>query len=160
MKVPLCGTNSCKQICFRKRAQICALIRILVVLVLLCGFRTSVIFGAESTNKELEKIEKPAGISNPKDFRNEVVNFVLRATAKNGGKEVKWTSYEKLREVIERKMFTSTEELLPVISFTPKSKDDDQKKHDDFVKRMMAKGYTEKQVSRLVEFHIRHQKSS
>jgi serine protein kinase len=37
-------------------------------------------------NDELEKIEKPAGISNPKDFRNEVVNFVLRARAKNDGK--------------------------------------------------------------------------
>ncbi len=32
-------------------------------------------------NEELEKIEKPAGISNPKDFRNEIVNFVLRARA-------------------------------------------------------------------------------
>lgn len=111
-------------------------------------------------NKELEKIEKPAGINNPKDFRGEVVNFVLRATAKNGGKGVKWTSYEKLREVIEHKMFASTEELLPVISFSVKSKEDDQKKHDEFVKRMMAKGYTAKQVQRLVEFHIRHQKSS
>jgi serine protein kinase len=30
-------------------------------------------------NDELEKIEKAAGISNPKDFRNEIVNFVLRA---------------------------------------------------------------------------------
>jgi len=27
---------------------------------------------------ELEKTEKPAGISNPKDFRNEIVNFVLQ----------------------------------------------------------------------------------
>ncbi len=38
-------------------------------------------------NDELEKIEKPAGISNPKDFRNEVVNFVLRARAKQRGQE-------------------------------------------------------------------------
>ena len=45
-------------------------------------------------NDELEKIEKPAGISNPKDFRNEVVNFVLRARAKNDGKNPAWTSYE------------------------------------------------------------------
>ncbi len=37
-------------------------------------------------NDDLEKIEKPAGISNPKDFRNEVVNFVLRAKANNDGK--------------------------------------------------------------------------
>jgi predicted Ser/Thr protein kinase len=34
-----------------------------------------------SLNGELEKIEKPAGIANPKDFRNEIVNFALRARA-------------------------------------------------------------------------------
>jgi serine protein kinase len=72
-------------------------------------------------NDDLEKIEKPAGISNPKDFRNEVVNFVLRAKANNDGKNPSWSSYEKLRHVIEKKMFSSTEELLPVISFSTKS---------------------------------------
>ena len=40
-----------------------------------------------SLNEELEKIEKPAGISNPKDFRNEIVNFVLRARANNNGRQ-------------------------------------------------------------------------
>ena len=30
-------------------------------------------------DQELSKIEKPAGIANPKDFRNEVVKFSLRA---------------------------------------------------------------------------------
>jgi len=30
-------------------------------------------------NAKLEKIEKAAGISNPKNFRNEVVNIVLWA---------------------------------------------------------------------------------
>jgi serine protein kinase len=121
---------------------------------------TGNLFDRNVLNKELEKIEKPAGISNPKDFRNEVVNFVLRARAKNGGNPVKWTSYENLREVIEKKMFASTEELLPVISFGAKSNSDDQKKHDEFVHRMMSKGYTAKQVKRLVEWHIRVAKSS
>jgi len=121
---------------------------------------TGNLFDRNILNKELEKIEKPAGIANPKDFRNEVVNFVIRATAKNKGNMVKWTSYEKLREVIEKKMFASTEELLPIISFSAKSSTDDQKKHDEFVKRMMEKGYTEKQVKRLVEWYMRTQKSS
>jgi serine protein kinase len=53
-------------------------------------------FDRESLNAELEKIEKPAGISNPKDFRNEIVNFGLRARATNGGKNPAWTSYEKV----------------------------------------------------------------
>ena len=38
---------------------------------------TGEILDRAALNNELEKIEKPAGISNPKDFRNEVVNFVL-----------------------------------------------------------------------------------
>ena len=111
-------------------------------------------------NDELEKIEKPAGISNPKDFRNEVVNFVLRARAKHDGHNPGWTSYEKLRAVIEKKMFSNTEELLPVISFNTKASGDEQKKHQDFVNRMIAKGYTEKQVRLLCEWYLRVRKSS
>ena len=117
---------------------------------------TGEMFDRESLNKELEKIEKPAGISNPKDFRNEVVNFVLRAKANNNGKNPDWTSYEKLREVIEKKMFANTEELLPVISFSKKATKEEEDKHNDFVKRMMKKGYTEKMVRLGVEWYMRY----
>ncbi|MBI2120463.1 MAG: PrkA family serine protein kinase, partial [Parcubacteria group bacterium] len=117
-------------------------------------------FNRTTLNTELEKIEKPAGISNPKDFRNEVVNFVLRARSKNSGKNPVWTSYEKLRAVIEKKMFANTEELLPVISFNSKASKDDQKKHQDFVDRMGTKGYTPKQVRLLSEWYLRVRKSS
>jgi serine protein kinase len=110
-------------------------------------------------NEELEKIEKPAGISNPKDFRNEIVNFVLRARANNAGANPKWTSYEKLRVVIEKKMFSSTEDLLPVISFNTKASADEQKKHEQFVDRMVAKGYTPKQVRLLSEWYLRVRKA-
>ena len=117
-------------------------------------------FGRAALNEELEKIEKPAGISNPKDFRNEVVNFVLRARANNKGNNPAWISYEKLRTVIEKKMFSNTEELLPVISFTAKGSEDDEKKHAEFVARMVGKGYTEKQVRLLCEWYLRVRKSS
>jgi serine protein kinase len=121
---------------------------------------TGEIFDRAALNTELEKIEKPAGIANPKDFRNEVVNFVLRARANNAGKNPMWSSYEKLREVIEKKMFSSTEDLLPVISFNAKASAEDQKKHQSFVDRMVSKGYTEKQVRLLSEWYLRVQKSS
>ncbi|MEJ2763264.1 PrkA family serine protein kinase [Photobacterium sp. MCCC 1A19761] len=121
---------------------------------------TGQLFDRSALNNELEKIEKPAGISNPKDFRNEIVNFVLRARASNAGKNPNWTSYEKLRTVIEKKMFSNTEELLPVISFNAKTSTEEQKKHDDFVARMMEKGYTRKQVRLLSEWYLRVRKSS
>ena len=120
---------------------------------------TGEIFDRGLLNLELEKIEKPAGISNPKDFRNEVVNFVLRARANNRGKNPVWNSYEKLRSVIEKKMFTNTEDLLPVISFNAKSSEDDKKKHEEFISRMIDKGYTRKQVRLLCEWYLRVRKS-
>src|SRR5574343_647806 len=80
---------------------------------------TGEVFDRASLNAELEKIEKPAGIANPKDFRNEIVNFVLRARAKN-----------------------------------------EAKKHEDFVQRMVSKGYTPKQVRLLCEWYLRVRKSS
>ncbi|QSP94901.1 PrkA family serine protein kinase [Marinobacter salinisoli] len=120
---------------------------------------TGEILDRSSINDELEKIEKPAGISNPKDFRNEVVNFVLRARANNQGRNPSWLSYEKLRAVIEKKMFSNTEDLLPVISFNPKASQEDQKKHKQFVERMVDRGYTEKQVRLLAEWYLRVRKS-
>lgn len=120
---------------------------------------TGDILNRAAINDELEKIEKPAGISNPKDFRNEVVNFVLRARANNNGQNPSWLSYEKLRVVIERKMFSNTEDLLPVISFNAKSSKEDQRKHNEFVKRMVERGYTEKQVRLLSEWYLRVRKS-
>ena len=120
---------------------------------------TGQILDRTALNDELEKIEKPAGIANPKDFRNEVVNFVLRARANNEGKNPSWLSYEKMRAVIEKKMFSNTEDLLPVISFNAKGSNEEQRKHKDFVSRMVQHGYTEKQVRLLSEWYIRVRKS-
>jgi serine protein kinase len=113
-------------------------------------------------NAELEKIEKPAGIANPKDFRNEIVNFCLRARAKseNKGKNPSWTSYAVLRDVLEKKMFSQVEDLLPVISFESKKDKDLEKKHTDFVARMQEKGYTSRQIRRLTDWYMRVRKSN
>jgi serine protein kinase len=119
---------------------------------------TGEMFDRETLNQELEKIEKAAHIANPKDFRNEVVGYVIRYQANNGGKSPEWTAYTKLREVIEKKMFSNTEELLPVISFSKKATEDEEKKHNNFVHRMMEKGYTKKQVRLAVDWYMRYRK--
>lgn len=121
---------------------------------------TGEILDRKSLNEELEKIEKPAGISNPKDFRNEIVNFILRARAGNKGRNPSWNSYEKMRVVIEKKMFSTTEDLLPVISFNAKSSAEEREKHEEFIKRMVTKGYTPKQVRLLCEWYLRVHKSA
>jgi serine protein kinase len=106
-------------------------------------------------NTELEKLEKPAGISNPKDFRNEVVNFVLRARLKNGGENPKWTSYEKLKTVIEKRVFSSMEEVLPLLASGGKGGKENQQKYDDFVDRMKTRGYTAQQIPLVTDFYVK-----
>jgi serine protein kinase len=116
---------------------------------------TGAMFNREQLNKELEKIEKPAEIANPKDFRHEVVNYSLRYQAQHSGKNPSWTAYEKLRRVIEATMFAKTQDLLPVISFTGQGNKEDKKKHESFVNRMKELGYTERQTRRITDWHLR-----
>ncbi|TIQ29229.1 PrkA family serine protein kinase, partial [Mesorhizobium sp.] len=92
---------------------------------------TGQILNREVLDNELSQVEKPAGIANPKDFRNEVVKFTLRARARNHGRNPSWTSYEKLREVIEKRMFGQVEDLLPVISFGSKQDSVTEKRHTE-----------------------------
>ena len=120
---------------------------------------TGQLLDRQTLDAELSKIEKPAGIANPKDFRNEVVKFTLRARAANAGKNPAWTSYEKLRNVIEKRMFSQVEDLLPVISFDSKKDSETEKKHENFVDRMTERGYTPRQVRRLVEWYMRVNKA-
>ena len=110
-------------------------------------------------DRELSRTEKPAGISNPKDFRNEVVKFALRERARHEGQNPRWTAYEKIREVIEQRMFAHVEDLLPVISFGAKKDSETQEKHEAFLERMIERGYTPRQVRRLVDWYMRVRKS-
>jgi len=120
---------------------------------------TGQMLNREVLDKELSQVEKPAGIANPKDFRNEVVKFTLRARARNHGRNPSWTSYEKLREVIEKRMFGQVEDLLPVISFGSKQDSVTEKRHNEFVQRMVERGYTQRQVRRLVDWYMRVNKA-
>ncbi len=103
-------------------------------------------------NDKLEKLEKPAGISNPKDFRNEVVKFALKYQARNDGKKLGWKEYPALRKVIEANMFNKMEDLLPIISFGGHQSKDDAEKHKNFVARMVEQGYTENDVKLVVDW--------
>ncbi len=113
----------------------------------------------EELDRYLEGIEAPSNISNKKDFRNEVVKFCLRYRAEHNNKNPDWTSYQKMREVIESKIFSSLEDMLPIISNTGQHNSEEKRQHSEFVKRMMDNGYTEKQVRTLVDWYIRSSKN-
>ena len=120
---------------------------------------THVMLNREALNNRLEQIEKSAGIVNAKDFRNDIVHYVLRYRARNEGKIPAWNSYEKIKVVIEKKMFSATQDIMPIVSFSPKGSSEEQKKHDDFVKRMVSKGYTERQIKTMVDWWASNRKA-
>jgi serine protein kinase len=117
-------------------------------------------FDRDELNEELEKLEKPAGIANPKDFRNEVVQWFLRYRADNNGTAPSWTELEKMKRIIDERIFSNMEEMLPVVSFDVKRDSEEQEKHEDFVRRMMELGYTRRQVELTVEWWRRYQKNN
>ena len=121
---------------------------------------THVVVNRDTLNNKLEQIEKSAGIVNAKDFRNDIVHYVLRYRAKNEGKMPKWNEYERIKIVIEKKMFSATQDIMPIVSFSPKGSSEEQKKHDDFVNRMMSKGYTQRQIKTMVDWWMNNRKAS
>lgn len=117
---------------------------------------TGQIYDRSALNKELETIEKPAGISNPKDFRHEVVTANLRYAAKNAGKSIPWVENTRIKEVLEKKLFNAIDEILPQLSF---EKEGDEKA-ENFIKRMKERGYTQRQARLVVKFFEQHMKES
>ena len=59
----------------------------------------------------------------------------------------------------EKKISTNTEALLPLLSFTVKTNEEDEKKPRDFTRRMRDRGYTDKQIRILVDWFMRVRKT-
>jgi serine protein kinase len=74
----------------------------------------------------------------------------LWARASNDSKNSYWRSYEKIREVTARRIFSRMEELLPEIGFGSK-KDTETEKLAELLVRMTQRGCTERHVRRLIE---------
>jgi serine protein kinase len=121
---------------------------------------THTLLNRDNLNARLEEIEKPAGIVNAKDFRNEIVNFVLRYKAKNESRAPRWNEYEKIKVVLEKRMFSATENIMPVVSFGQKQDKETAEKHSQFLQRMLDKGYTENMVKILVSWWSANKKAS
>jgi serine protein kinase len=120
---------------------------------------THMMMNRDLLNQKLEEIEKAAGIHNAKDFRNEIVNYCLKFKAKNEGNMPAWDAYEKIKVVIEKKLFAATEQIMPVVAFGPKQDKDTQEKHDGFVQRMIDRGYTAEQVKIVTSWWVNNRKA-
>lgn len=97
---------------------------------------------------KLAEIEKPAGIVNAKDFRNEVTRYVLKK--ERSGTKVKWDSYEKMAAVIRDNLGKKMKDVLPVIKFDSAADEKQVEKRDQFITNMQKKGYTMPMIKRAV----------
>jgi serine protein kinase len=120
---------------------------------------THTLLNRDMLNQRLEEIEKPAGIYNAKDFRHEIVHYVLRYKNKNGSAP-RWNEYEKIKVVLEKRMFSATENIMPVVSFGPKQDTETAEKHNKFLERMESLGYTQNQTKILVSWWADNKKSA
>lgn len=118
---------------------------------------TGILLDINAIHKELQILESEAGVGNYRDFRNEITRYIL--TKKAEGIKVKWNSYAKLTDIIEKSVFKSMEDLLPVISFNAKQSKGQETSHKKFLDNMIRLGYTESQVKRAVTYYIQKQHS-
>ncbi|MHC6178698.1 PrkA family serine protein kinase [Clostridium sp. JNZ X4-2] len=101
-----------------------------------------------STGEELEpdevfmrSIEEHIGISesSAKGFRTDVTSYMFYII-RNGGK-IAYTSYEPLKEAIEKKLTTSVKELSRIITKSKVRDKDQNEKYNSMVAEMKANGY-------------------
>ena len=120
---------------------------------------TGQLMNRELLNQELSKIEKPAGIANPKDFRNEVVKFALRARAAIPGATRPGPPTRSCARsssgACSRRSRICCRSSASAARRTPRPR----RSTPTFVDRMVERGYTERQVRRLVEWYMRVNKA-
>lgn len=110
---------------------------------------TGRVLNRNEIDKKLKELEAPAKISNPEDFRNEVVGYVHRLRAR--GETVEWNSYEKLAHVIRTNLSRTMKDLLPVIQLDTEPTDERiADKRNSFFKNMEEKGFTDRMTRRVV----------
>jgi serine protein kinase len=102
----------------------------------------------DKLDKKLKEIEKPAGIRQTSQFRNDIVRYALEHKAQHG-EYPDWRSYGQIREVIEEHLFEKLDDIMPTIVPGKKQSTEQAEKRDAFVHRMLEKGYTERQVDKL-----------
>ncbi len=116
---------------------------------------TGTVVDREYLEKFLVDIEDSIGVTNRKDFRTEVYVHCLQYRSEHKGVNPSWTADKKIKRAIEAKVFSSLENIVPVISFDGKKSKEDESKHTEFVDRMVKLGYTPKQIRRLVTWSLR-----
>ena len=110
------------------------------------------VLSKDELHHKMQELERPADVSNPKNFRSEVVSFVHRQQSRTGEK-VRWNAYEKMANVIREKMSDSFKDLLPALKLDEAPANEDiGTQRAKFLSTMKDDhGYTDGMISRALE---------
>lgn len=120
---------------------------------------TGILSNQDALNQKLTSLEKKASISNPKEFRLGLLDFVLRYRAEHQNANPAWNENEKYRALIESSVSQNLEDILPVISTRNQKTEKDQQRHSDFMKQMKESGYDDQTAAEAVSYYVSYKNS-
>ncbi len=100
----------------------------------------------------LKSIEEQIAIigSSADTFRQEVISYLWSATRR--GNKLTYTSYEPLKEAIEKKLMSSVREISRIVTKARTRDSEQQDKYNDMVKNLLENGYCESCVDVVLKY--------
>ena len=104
----------------------------------------------------LKSIEEQIAIIGPaaEGFRQEVIAYLWAATRR--GERIEYTSYEPLKEAIEKKLMNSVRDISRIITKARTRDEEQRQKYDAMVENLMAQGYNEDSIDTILKYAANH----
>ena len=107
----------------------------------------------DDIENELKRIEGPAGVADPKEFRYEMTRFVSKRREKNNGENPHWKESQRIKDVIESKLIKQAGDITELFSDQPASTQEGEDERNKAVKRLEERGYTTSQIRKIASVH-------
>jgi serine protein kinase len=104
----------------------------------------------------LKSIEEQIAVIGPAadGFRQEVIAYLWSATRR--GEKVAYTSYEPLKEAIEKKLMNSVREISRIVT-KARTRDEEQRdKYNSMVTNLISQGYSEESIDTILKYAANH----
>lgn len=104
----------------------------------------------------LKSIEEQIAIIGPAadGFRQEVIAYLWAATRR--GEKIDYSSYEPLKEAIEKKLMNSVRDISRIITKARTRDDEQRQKYDAMVENLMEQGYNEDSIDTILKYASNH----
>jgi serine protein kinase len=104
----------------------------------------------------LKSIEEQIAIIGPAadGFRQEVIAYLWSATRR--GETISYSSYEPLKEAIEKKLMNSVRDISRIITKARTRDEQQRQKYDAMVENLIAQGYNEESIDTILKYASNH----